>query len=370
LGKQIGQFRYRLALDPRLLARIVEESEDVSAKLDAIKKWAKYANRRLEQIKNAPQVLWVTLEDGEEGCFLLDNTIQTPYGAALKPICGNQNARDGLVCTRRRGSATFHPGKGLCLDCEKKREGAIYRSGAIYKPGNETMIELNRSNQMPARLVECLERSEKLEEQVTRDLLPDLKTVYGMVQFVMEGGLHEISSADRESGDWRLWESDIKLINTLLKTAVEAKKVMFVMEKQQRIDPTTIKAFVGQVMSVVFSHVDAGTARKIGGEILDQVIRPFRNEGHIGGSEEEYHDVGKGMTKAIASYAGVESDSVQFPKGETLSSEELQIRAEEGLRVMRRQRIDYENSTGSKMEDGALKELRKKERRRQRRTNR
>ncbi|KKL21189.1 hypothetical protein LCGC14_2447940 [marine sediment metagenome] len=359
----VGQFKYRLALDPRLLARIIDESGSVHEKLEALRKWATYANKRMTQIAAAPETAWYILMDGTEAAFLIDRTLKTKYGPFPKPVCGSYNQRDGLLCLFPRGNGTQHPGKGPCYTCEMKSSSALQRSGAIYKPGNEKMLALNRANNLPARLRECLDVTEKMETKALRNIETDIKTSYAMVQFILEGGLHNLTEEQREKGEW-LTAEDIKTCNTLLKTVLEAKKVGYLMEKDAKLDPVTIKAFVGQVMSVVFSNVEPNTARRISGEILDQVIRPFKMEGRLSGSDADYEGMGDGMKKAVAKFAGIAKDEVEMESegnGKTLTREEVEESAKEGMKKIRGVRQDLEKKTKTSLTGQTFEEIRKKE---------
>jgi len=372
----VGQFKYRLALDPRLLARIIDEAPDVHSKIEALRKWCTYANKRLEQIRSAPVSEWEELEDGTIGAFILKGgPSATPWGPIPEAVCGVQNSRDGLICPNPRGQGTNHPGYGSCYTCEMKSSSALWRSGAIYSPGNEKMIFLNRSNNLPARLRECLDVSEAVEEKTLRAIDGDLRTTYGLVQFILEGGLHRLTDEEREAMDW-LSPEDIKTCNMLLKTALEAKKIAYLMEKDAKLDPVTIKSFVGQVMAVVFANVEPNTARRIGGEILDQVIRPFKMEGRISGDDTDYSDIGPGMAKAIGNYAGVDAEDVSFSEVEgegSLSGEDLSSAAKEAMNHLKstRKRLEKKTRTSTGGTLDSMKEQEKKEKRRaRRRTNR
>lgn len=329
-GKQTGKFKYQLALDLRLIGRIIEESEDVDQKVSALRKWAKYANRRLRQIEAAPEVIlveWDTGWDKEKdetvpvsnvlyGAFVLDYSVNVFNDPFPRPICGRQNSRDGMFCLNPRGQGTDHVGYGPCLDCEKKLLQSLLRSGAIYSPHRSTfMISLNQINGRPTMLQACLDRAEQLEQARLEKVEPDIRTLYGVIDFVMRGGTKNLTEEERESGDWSLNHDDVKQLISLYRQVVEAKKAAFVMQKEVKLDATTIKALVGQIMSVVFDNVDASTARKIGGKILDNVVMPFRAQGKIGGDQEEYHEMGRAFAKSIANDNGIPVEEVRFPRG-------------------------------------------------------
>ncbi len=358
----IGQFKYRLALDPRLLARIIDEAGNVHDKLEALRKWATYANRRMKQIAEAPETEWARLMDGTEAAFLIDRKRTNKYGPFPKPICGSYNARDGLLCLFPRGNGSKHVGKGPCYTCEMKSSSALHRSGAIYKPGNKIMLSLNRTNNLPARLRECLEVTEKIETKTLRGVEEDIRTTYGLVQYILEGGLHSLTDEQRTEENW-LNADDVKTCNMLLKTALEAKKVGYLMEKDAKLDPVTIKSFVGQVMAVVFANVEQNTARRISGEILDQVIRPFRMEGRVSGTDADYEEIGPGMRKAVAKYAEIDPDEVGADpgNGQPIDPDLMEKTAREGLKKIRSVRQDLEKSSKTSLTGKTFTEIRAEE---------
>jgi len=264
-----------------------------------------------------------------------------------------------------------------------KSAGALYRSGAIYKPGNQKMIAMNRNNRLPATLRECLDATDEVETKTLRAINTDLKTLYALIQYVLEGGLHNYTEEEMaENPNW-LNSDDVKTVNLLGKSILEAKKVAYLMEKDAKLDPVTIKAFVGQVMAVVMANVEPNTARRIGGEIMDTVIRPFRMEGRIGGDDVEYADISSGMIKSIAAHAKVEPEEVDFSsnggdrnrRAPSIPSGELDAAAQKALSAVRGKRRTLEKNTkgdisGETKSFTQIRNEEKRENKRKRRRNR
>jgi len=323
----MSNFAY-ISLDIDLLSRVITKSTSFKECWAALVSWASRANTFLEQARFPQPVVWSLLEDGNVGCFLLDESCITDEGPYPRPICGHITS-SGLVCTNGRGYKTGHSGFGICSFCEKKTEGAlkIHRNhaNASLKPlsdSNRRMHLLNRQNQVPSRLAECLVAAEAIESTHLRSLEGDIQVLYGIIQYVFEGGVQDISDEDRQSGNWKLGFGEFRLLNMLFKTLLEAKKTRHSMENELRLDPVTIKAFVSQVLAIVFSNTDARMARKIGAEILDRVIRPFRTQGKLTGADEEYESVGGAMVDAISKFSGVAPEEIVGLEREEVPSRE------------------------------------------------
>lgn len=208
------------------------------------------------------------------------------------------------------------------------------------------MMMLNRQSQIPARLRECLDAGDLLEEKVLRGVIQDTRTIYALIQYVLEGGLHTLSAEQREEANWQLNETDVKVVNMLIKTVLETKKIQLITDQTMRLDPLTVKAFVGQVMSVVFSHVSADIARRIGSDVLDRVIKPFKSSGRIVGEEIEYHEISPELTRAVSTSADVSPNDLYFPVGTAPDPAMIEAEVEKGLQKAKELRSSLAKSTG------------------------
>lgn len=340
----------------------IHQTKSYEEKMHLLYDFARRSSAELELASMEQPICWELMEDGVSiGCFLIDENNPTVFGPVPVPVCGKIDSR-GRVCTNGRGYKTGHPGFGLCRFCEKKTERAVIRGGnptvSAMKPlsgNNQKMHLLNRQNRVPSRLAECLVAAEEIEEGVMKKVDTDIQMMYGLIQYVMEGGLQEIEEADRDAGNFRLRTEEIKILNTMFKSVLDAKKTRHAMENEMRLDPVTIKAFVSQVLAIVFANTDARMARKIGAEILDKVIRPFRSDGKLAGHDSDYEAVGSSMVDAIVQHSGVDRSEVEALEGTPVEETPMSGRDASALVADIRSRVrgahDQATSTGIGVSD-------------------
>jgi len=242
-------------------------------RMSLLRRWGKITKNMIQSQSRGQLITEAYPTDTETHFWIKEN-------GQIRKICGQLNSARA-ICLQPAGASTRHLGSGMCRTCSKR----------MSRKSIEATDIANRDNGLPSRLQECLDYAETMETRLLTKVDPDIKNLYGLLRYVMAGGLHA-SAPD-------LNEEDVKLSNMLIRTIVESKKARALIEKEIRIDPVTIKSFVSQVMGVVFAHVDQNIAGRIGNEILEKVVRPFKIEGRIAGTTEDYYPVAEEMKTVL-----------------------------------------------------------------------
>lgn len=209
------------------------------------------------------------------GCQILeDPTISetwliTPEGTKIRKICGHGTTNG--VCLLPSGMGTEHFGKGRC----KK-----HSRSALYNP------QLNQVEGLPTRFVELLHHVDTLEDTVLLNVDHEIKFLYTL----------QLMLTSMSSDGVNLPLEVIEKLQSLTMDIVKTKAIKNKIQREMRLDATSIKEFVGQIFKIITQRVPKNEAQNILTDIMNEVIIPYRNQARISGSSLDLKDQ---ITKVI-----------------------------------------------------------------------
>jgi len=196
--------------------------------------------------------------------YVIENGVRT------KRVCGRQrkNKPKGIVCLHPAGAHTVHPGYGQC---------SLHDNSITNSNRTNVWALLNIEAGLPSTLKEVFENAQLIDDIHLSEVDDDIKMMYALVGDIVHKG-EEVPLTSR----------DIDRVMGILGKIIKAKETRAKLNKEVKLDATTVKEFVNQIFEVVISLAPKDTARRILVQIMDEVIAPFKTAGRITGDEFDY----------------------------------------------------------------------------------
>lgn len=223
---------------------LLKKSKEITQQFDALKKLKNLGENSI-------------LEDREQSTFW----IVSKEGERIRAICGHRNNKG--ICFRPAGWGTDHVGFSKCKD---HMRGSLYNS------------LLSAQHNYPTRLVELLEFTNDLEDRSLNSLDPEIKMLTALYQFVL--------TRPRDSEDMDVEEIDT--IREIIKDLVKTKALRNKIQREMRLDASSVKEFVHQIFSVISYAVNPAVAKKIMEDINNKVLVPFMSKDRIIGKDMNF----------------------------------------------------------------------------------
>lgn len=175
----------------------------------------------------------------------------TETGEKLRTVCGIWQGASQRPCLLPAGWMTPHPGKG---NCRKHTRGGLYN------------IILNQESGYPTQLQELLLHTESLDESEIMPLELDIKLLYALQQYTMSRGI-----------EGQLGLDQIDLVRKITGDILKAKTIKHKIQREMKLDNTTVKEFVNQIFKTISENVQGPEAKRLMEDIMNKVIVPFQS---------------------------------------------------------------------------------------------
>jgi hypothetical protein len=205
------------------------------------------------------------LEDPE----LSETWLIDPSGIRLRKICGH--ASQYGVCLLPSGLMTDHYGKGRC----KK-----HSRSALYNP------QLNQVEGLPTRFIQLLQHVDTMEDTVLLNVDHEIKFFYTL----------QLMLTTMSPDGINLPIEVIEKLQSLTMDIVKTKAIKNKIQREMRLDASSIKEFIEQIFKIIVQRVPKPEAQNILQDIMNEVIVPYRNQARISGSTIDLKDR---ITKAV-----------------------------------------------------------------------
>jgi hypothetical protein len=125
-----------------------------------------------------------------------------------------------------------------------------------------------------------MQHVDSLEEKDMLDVDHEIKTLYALQQYIMTS----------PGSEQELSRPDIELLQELTMNIVKSKSIKNKIQREMRLDATSVKEFVSQVFNIIGKHVHGAELRNILTDIQNDVLVPFRNRDRIVGGDISIQD--------------------------------------------------------------------------------
>lgn len=191
----------------------------------------------------------------ESVCWLI-----SPEGERLRKVCGHKSNRG--PCLLPAGWNTEHLGFGRC---------SFHSRSLLY---NE---HLSRIHGLPARFGELLQFADDLEDTAMLNVDHEIKFMTALRDYLLtieENGVLTMDQIDR------LHEHTMNI--------VKAKAIKNKIQKEMRLDVSTIKEFISQVFTIISQHVPTSQSQRIFRDVVNRVLVPFKNTDKFSGGQADF----------------------------------------------------------------------------------
>ncbi|MFW9949859.1 MAG: hypothetical protein ACFFKA_07025, partial [Candidatus Thorarchaeota archaeon] len=189
----------------------------------------------------------------------------------LRKICGHKGIRG--PCLLPAGWGTNHTGKGKCRN---------HSRSLLYNP------HLNQLEGIPTRFAELLEHVDTIEDGILLNVDHEIKFLYALQQYLMTLGESNALSI-----------ATIELLRDLTIDIVKTKAIKNKIQKEVRLDHSTVKDFVKSIFDIIVQRVQGAEAQNILQDIYNKVIVPYQNNDKITKSNFDFKDqIDKTLRKA------------------------------------------------------------------------
>lgn len=213
---------------------------------------------------------------------LSETWLVSPEGLKIRKICGHTSDYSG-ICLLPSGLGTDHYGKGKC-----KR----HARSVLYNP------HLNQIEGLPTKFSQLLQHVDTLEETTLLNVDHEIKFLYAL-QLMLS-----TMSADGENLSLDVLEQLQSLTMDIVKTKAIKNKI----QREMRLDASSVKEFVEQIFKIVARRVPKNEAQNIFTDIMNDVIIPYRNQAKISGSN---FDLKEKMLSVVAKHSPTVDINVQ-----------------------------------------------------------
>lgn len=188
--------------------------------------------------------------------------IVTPEGVMLRKICGHRSIKG--VCFLPSGYSTDHVGKGKC----KKHSRSL-----LYNP------QLNALEGIPSRFGELLSFVDGIEEGTLLSVDHEIKFLYALQQYLLV-----------TSEEDRILPQTIEVLQDITMNIVKTKAIKNKIQKEVRLDASTVRDFVKSIMDIIVRRVPGSEAQNILQDIFNNVIVPYKNSDKISSSRFDFKE--------------------------------------------------------------------------------
>jgi len=188
--------------------------------------------------------------------------VVTPDGVMLRKICGHRSIKG--LCFLPAGYSTDHIGKGKC----KKHSRSL-----LYNP------QLNALEGIPQRFGELLSFVDGIEEGILLNVDHEIKFLYALQQYLL------ITSENNV-----ILPQTIEALRELTMDIVKTKAVKNKIQKEVRLDASTVRDFVKNIMDIIVRRVPGAEAQNILQDIYNKVIVPYKNTDKISSSRFDFKE--------------------------------------------------------------------------------
>jgi len=170
----------------------------------------------------------------------------------IKRICGFDKGGGG-PCLNIAGLGTVHKDFGYCKAHER---GAADKMWMLF--ANE--------QHLPRNLGDYIKTAQSLEQGDLASLDNDIRLLYALLANVLH----------REEGDDRpLNAKELDSARRTINSIAELKRIRHTIEKEVKLDITTVKEFVKEIFKVLEHHVQGHQLRMIFNSIMQDIILPL-----------------------------------------------------------------------------------------------
>jgi hypothetical protein len=188
--------------------------------------------------------------------------IVTPDGVLLRKICGHRSIKG--ICFLPSGYATNHIGKGNC----KKHSRSL-----LYNP------QLNALEGIPSRFGELLAFVDTVEEDILLNVDHEIKFLYALQQNLL-----------LTIQDPLIPPALVVELRELTMDIVKTKAIKNKIQKEVRLDSSTVRDFVKNIMDIIVKRVPGAEAQNIMQDIFNNVIVPYKNSDKISNSRFDFKE--------------------------------------------------------------------------------
>lgn len=202
---------------------------------------------------------------------LSETWIVTPEGVMLRKICGHRSIKG--ICFLPAGHSTNHTGKGKC----KRHSRSL-----LYNP------QLNALEGIPTRFGELLSFVDNIEDGILLNVDHEIKFLYALQQNLL-------LTVDAELIPPQVVEELRELTMDIVKTKAVKNKI----QKEVRLDASTVRDFVKNIMDIIVRRVPGAESQNILQDIYNNVIVPYKNSDKISGARFDFkEEIEKTMRKS------------------------------------------------------------------------
>jgi hypothetical protein len=198
------------------------------------------------------------------------NWLVSPEGTRLRRVCGHSTIYGPCLLTA--GWGTDRKGYGKCRHHSRK---------SLYN------VSLSLSHGLPSRLGELLEATEQLEDSELTSVDTEIKLLYALQTYVMSIGPE-------------LTLDQIEILRGLATDLLKAKALKNKIQRELRLDATSVKEFVNQIFNIISARVRGPEAKNIMNDILNEVIIPFRTQDRIRPGEMDPAEMRQRISKKVS----------------------------------------------------------------------
>lgn len=202
-------------------------------------------------------------------------------GNRIKRICGYKTA-DETPCLNPAGHGTVHRDFGYCKVHDRKTKGGSKMWGLFAEEKG-----------LPKNLGGLFQRAKELEDEDLSKMDGDIQLAYVLLADTLSP-LKDNSNGkkNKEELDRRLTIAEKDHALRILRFISEAKRNKSTMEKEVKLDITTVKDFVVQIFKVIEQTVQGHKAADVMNAILSQVLLPLKAQKKIADAESvDFSDI-------------------------------------------------------------------------------
>lgn len=209
---------------------------------------------------------------GKYEVYLLDEA-----GHRIKKICGYGGL--GNECRNSAGHGTVHKDYGYCKLHDKGGSGKFWVMFADEK-------------KLPKTMSDYLKKAEKLEQVDLIGIDNDIKYQYALLAQVLH----------REDGDNRqVTSKEIDQASKIGTRIVEMKKARHTLEREAKLDITSVKEFITQFFGILEGYVQGHVLRSVFNDIMERVVMPSSTQRRIVDASEvdfkELHEMSESLAQ-------------------------------------------------------------------------
>ena len=263
-----------------------QKNEDID--VNRIRGKLKTTLQRADQVVNSTKPRIKKINPHE--IYLLDDN-----NRSIKRICGKQrpNMPKGWVCLQPAGQGTDHPGVGYCSSHDTVITNS--RNTGLWQ-------HLNQDNGLPSNIRELMENAQLIEEQHLTSVDDDIRMMYVLKQYLLQGHHLRVNAPTegkgrKKAGEHQLSLETIDMILKITKEIVSTKKLRHQLEREVKLDMSTVQTFVDQIFKVLAAEAPRPIAKKLMVSILEDVITPLQTAGRIKGDSFTYTPKGSKLAE-------------------------------------------------------------------------